>query len=148
MRTGWNDCIVSLGAAEGRTQSEEHKHGQLVGCVVSCHPERRREGERQKKEKRERTRRTVYSGAELSFTLGLALKKLTGPNPPARSDHRVLSPNKAAPQQPGIIINNPICQSRPTKGEQKGMLKVNTLLTLAINTKGGGKRPPKCDTCT
>lgn len=52
----------------------------------------------------------VYGGAELSSLTGLALRELTVPNPLARSDHRVPAPNKGAPQQPGIIINKPICQ--------------------------------------
>lgn len=52
----------------------------------------------------------AYGGAELSSLRGLALRELTSPNPPARSDHRVPAPNKGAPQQPGIIINKPICQ--------------------------------------
>lgn len=68
----------------------------------------------------------MYGEAELSSLPGLALRELTGPNPPARSVHGVPAPNKGAPQQPGIIINKPICQSKggsACKGE--GVLKVN-----------------------
>lgn len=77
----------------------------------------------------------VYGGAELSSLRGLALRELTGPNPPARSVHRVPAPNKGAPQQPGIIIKKPICQSQGG-AKWEGVLKVFWILKWK---KGCGK---------